>query len=167
MFAASVRTVLLRQARPEDEAALRAIHLATWTADASPGPAPDPAAPFFDPDAAVCDVLVAEDGGGVLGDVRLHQPGPMPSHEHVLVVNGLAVDPVRQRGGVGRALVHAALEKARARGARKVSLRVLSPNAAARRLYEVCGFVVEGVLRREFVLKGEYVDDVLMARELT
>jgi RimJ/RimL family protein N-acetyltransferase len=41
---------------------------------------------------------------------------------------------------------------------------VLGPNAAARALYESCGFTVEGVLREEFLLDGQYVDDVLMAR---
>lgn len=47
-----------------------------------------------------------------------------------------------------------------------VSLRVLAPNARARRLYEGCGFEVEGVLRHEFLLRGEYVDDLVMARHL-
>jgi len=35
-----------------------------------------------------------------------------------------------------------------------------------RRLYESCGFVVEGVLRGEFHVDGRDVDDVLMARAL-
>jgi len=43
---------------------------------------------------------------------------------------------------------------------------VLGPNAAARRLYDSCGFVVEGVLRSEFHVDGEDIDDVLMARTL-
>ena len=47
------------------------------------------------------------------------------------------------------------------------TLRVLGPNATARALYERAGFVVEGVLREEFHLDGRYVDDVLMARDLT
>jgi RimJ/RimL family protein N-acetyltransferase len=44
---------------------------------------------------------------------------------------------------------------------------VLGPNTTARALYEGAGFVVEGVLREEFHLDGRYVDDVLMARDLT
>jgi hypothetical protein len=48
----------------------------------------------------------------------------------------------------------------------KVTLRVLGHNVGARRLYERCGFVPEGVLRGEFLLEGRYVDDVLMACDL-
>jgi len=48
------------------------------------------------------------------------------------------------------------------RGGRVVGY-VLAPDASARRLYESCGFVVEGVLRDEFVLDGRPVDDLLMA----
>jgi GNAT superfamily N-acetyltransferase len=157
--------LVVRAARIEDEAALRPIHLATWTADVSPGPDPDPSEPVFD-GATLADVLVAEDDGRVLGYVRLHQPGPLPSHAHVLVVNGLAVDPARQGGGTGRALIEAAVDEARRRGARKLGLRVLAPNAKARRLYASCGFAVEGVLRGEFRLNGEDVDDLFMARFL-
>jgi RimJ/RimL family protein N-acetyltransferase len=40
---------------------------------------------------------------------------------------------------------------------------VLSTNPTAQRLYARCGFVVEGVLRGEFVLDDREVDDVLMA----
>ena len=46
-------------------------------------------------------------------------------------------------------------------------MRVLAPNEAARQLYEQSGYVVEGVLRGEFFLDGEYVDDMLMALDLT
>lgn len=141
------------------------IHLATWTADVSPGGAPDPGEPLLEPE-TLQDVLVAEQDGAVVGYVRLDQPGPLPSHAHVFVINGLAVAPERQGAGVGGGLVVAALEEARRRGAGKVSLRVLAPNTRARRLYERCGFEVEGVLRREFLLGGEYVDDLLMARHL-
>ena len=156
---------MVRLARAADEAALRPIHLATWTAAVSPGPTPDHGEPLLSPE-TLPHVLVAEQDGVVSGYVRLNQPGPLPSHAHALVINGLAVDPARQGRGVGRALIDAALDEARTRGARKVSLRVLAPNARARRLYEACGFSVEGVLRWEFQLNGEYVDDLLLARYL-
>ena len=62
--------------------------------------------------------------------------------------------------------MEAAVEEARRRGATKLSLRVLGHNQGARRVYERCGFHVEGVLTGEFVLDGVAVDDVLMARTL-
>jgi ribosomal protein S18 acetylase RimI-like enzyme len=108
-------------------------------------------------------VLVAETGHVIAGYAALGQSLRLASHSHVLQIRGLAVHPARQRSGVGRRLVEACIEQARSRGARKLSLRVLGGNVAARRLYESCGFIAEGILREEYFLGGRYVDDVLMA----
>lgn len=158
--------IRVRSARLEDEQTLALIDNETWTPDVSPAPAAAPDRPFFGSHTPVEDVLVATDSGLVLGYTKPHQPVPLASHAHVLEIDGLAVDPGRQRAGAGRALVKAAAAEARARGARKLSLRVLAPNQAARRLYESCGFVVEGVLIAEFLLNDRYVDDVLIAYDL-
>ena len=100
------------------------------------------------------------------GYVELGRSTDLAANDHVVEVKGLAVDPVHQGRGIGRALVQAAAEEAACRGARRLTLRVLSHNDIARALYERSGFVVEGVLRGEFLIGGEYVDDVLMARAL-
>jgi ribosomal protein S18 acetylase RimI-like enzyme len=142
------------------------IDLATWTPVSSPSQPPDPESEFFGERRSPADVVVAEVDGVVAGYVMLHRPSELPSHHHVLEINGIAVDPVRQGLGIGRRLVDEAIQEARRRGALKVSLRVLAPNAGARRLYESCGFAVEGILRREFFLEGRFVDDVLMAHQL-
>jgi ribosomal protein S18 acetylase RimI-like enzyme len=153
----------IREARPEDEPELRDIDAATWTADVSPAPPPPAGAAFFGGRIAPADVLVAETGRVIAGFAALGPAHPLASGSHVLEIRALAVHPARQRCGVGRRLVEACLGQARRRGARKLSLRVLGGNAAARRLYESCGFTVEGVLRAEFFLGGRYIDDVLMA----
>jgi ribosomal protein S18 acetylase RimI-like enzyme len=88
------------------------------------------------------------------------------SGAHVRQIQGLAVDPTERRRGLGRTLLYAALDEARRQGAQRITLRVLSVNTPARRLYESQGFVVEGVLPREFLIDGVYVDDVLMGRPL-
>jgi RimJ/RimL family protein N-acetyltransferase len=55
-----------------------------------------------------------------------------------------------------------------ARGGRRITLRVFGPNERAQRLYRRLGFELEGVLRQEFrVGDDEYVDDLLMALDLT
>jgi ribosomal protein S18 acetylase RimI-like enzyme len=156
----------IRQARPDDEPELRDIDAATWTAGVSPAPPPSAGAAFFGGRIAPADVLVAVTGGVIAGYAALGQSPSLASRSHVLEIRGLAVHPARQRRGAGRQLVQACIEQARSRGARKLSLRVLGGNVAARRLYESCGFTVEGVLREEFFLGGRYVDDVLMARML-
>jgi GNAT superfamily N-acetyltransferase len=48
-----------------------------------------------------------------------------------------------RRSGLGRALVEAALERARERGCRRIDLDVNEDNAPARALYEACGFLTE------------------------
>lgn len=158
----------IRQARADDDAALLEIDFATWTRAVSPAPAPtrESRTSFFDDRTARENYLVAEVDGRISGYVLLHQNIPLPSHQHVLGINGLAVAPSAQGRGIGRALVEAAVAEASRRGAVKVTLRVLGENTGARQLYERCGFVVEGVLRGEFILDGEPVDDVLMARRL-
>jgi ribosomal protein S18 acetylase RimI-like enzyme len=159
-------TITVRTARAEDEAALATLDERTWTSAVSPAPPPPPGTPFFGEEARPENFLVAEHDGVVAGYVRLDEGFGIPAHRHVRVIGGLAVDPDRQRLGIARRLVDAAVAQARERGAGKVTLRVLGHNTAARRLYERCGFVVEGVLRGEFRVDGADVDDVLMARSL-
>jgi ribosomal protein S18 acetylase RimI-like enzyme len=160
----------VRLATLEDEPELRRIDLATWSPLTSPSAPPENPDEyrFFDGDRRTPDnLLVAVRGGRIAGWVKLTPATPLPSGDHVKLINGLAVDPEHQGAGVGRALIEAAVERAKVLGARKVSLRVLGHNDAARRLYERCGFVVEGILKEEFLLDGRYADDVFMARYLT
>lgn len=158
--------ISIRPGAEADAPALAAIDQATWSPLVSPAPRPRPGAPFTEDPELLSDVLVAEVDGVIAGYVSIHQAIPLPSHAHVLEIHGLAVDPVRQGAGLGRRLVEAAKTEAAERGARKLALRVLAPNSSARRLYESCGFEVEGVLRGEFVLDGRATDDVLMACRL-
>jgi ribosomal protein S18 acetylase RimI-like enzyme len=159
--------IRIRRGAESDAAALLAIDAVTWTSATSPAGVPTEPRPFFRDEEDPADTLVAELAGAVVGYAKLRNPLPVPSHAHVLEINGLAVDPGAAGRGIGRALVDAAVAEATRRGARKLTLRVLGSNAVARRLYARCGFVEEGVLREEFLLDGALVDDVFMARFLT
>jgi len=129
-------------------------------------PAPPAGTPFFGVHTTPADVLVAVVDGAIVGYVTIKPATELQASDHVLHISGLAVDDAVQRRGIGRALMDGAIAEARRRRARRLTLRVLGPNTAARRLYEACGFEVEGVLRGEFHLDGEDVDDVLMALAL-
>jgi L-amino acid N-acyltransferase YncA/predicted nuclease with RNAse H fold len=113
------------------------------------------------------NVLVAIDGEEVLGSLFLGPWTDLESSRHVLEVKGLAVDPTRQGEGVGAALLDAAIARAHEEGKRRLVLRVLSGNVAARHLYEGRGFKVEGSIREAFLLDGAYVDDLTMGLDLT
>ena len=156
----------IRTATPADGPRLVALDRLTWSEESAVVPR-WPADTDFFAGRAPEDVLVAERDGAVVGYTALGHPTPVAANRHVLQIQGLAVDPAGQGRGVGRALVEAAIAEAARRGARRLGLRVLGGNARAQALYASCGFVVEGVLREEFLLGGRYVDDVLMARAVS
>ncbi|MEV7790368.1 GNAT family N-acetyltransferase [Streptomyces sp. NPDC087512] len=157
----------IRPAGPEDEEPLRRLDRETWSYQHAVSPRPGPDDPFFTERAGPEDHLVAELDGAVVGYVRLGFPTPLASNRHVRQIRGLAVAEAARGAGAGRALVRAAVEEARRLGARRITLRVLGHNTAARKLYESEGFMVEGVQPEEFCLDGRYVDDVMMGRPLT
>jgi ribosomal protein S18 acetylase RimI-like enzyme len=157
----------VRVAREEDDGALAGLDYATWSPDVTPAPAWSRDRRFFGAGSRPEDVLVAEVDGRVVGYAKLGPALSLESNRHVVELKGLAVDPGHHGRGIGRLLVEAAIRVAVERGARRLTLRVLDPNTAAKALYRSCGFTVEGVLREEFSLDGRYVDDVLMALDLT
>ena len=167
MHAGAAARLTVRPARPDDEAALLAIDRATWSPISSPAPEPSPG-PFFNERTLPENVVVAELEGRPVGWGKIDHPTPLLASRHVWHVTGLAVDPRHEGQGVGYALMEALIAEARARGGRRITLRVFAPNARAQRLYRRLGFEVEGVLRGEFrVGDGEFVDDVCMALDLT
>ena len=162
--------VAVRVARPADEAGLTRLDAAAWT-PASGFPSViervnDPFFTFFTDDSPPEAHLVAELDGRLAGYIRVKPVTPLRENAHVLGIVGLAVAPANRRRGVASALLAAAEQHARARGARKLSLRVLSSNETAMRLYERHGFQREGTLRDEFCIGGRFVDDVVMAKHL-
>ncbi|MFJ8790424.1 GNAT family N-acetyltransferase [Streptomyces sp. NPDC102462] len=157
----------IRRATPEDEEALSLLDRATWSPLHAVQPRPQPPyPPFFTERCGPEDHLVAELDGVLVGYIRLALPTSLACNAHVRQIQGLAVADAARGAGVGRALLRAVQDEARRRGARRITLRVLGHNTPARRLYESEGFAVEGVLPAEFLLAGEYVDDVLMGRPL-
>jgi ribosomal protein S18 acetylase RimI-like enzyme len=152
-----------------DQAALTELDALAWSAESG---FPSTMAPgarngtFFTTDSPPDAHLVAELDGSVVGYIRLKPPTRLPENAHVIQVQGLAVHPgARRRGAAGR-LLDAAARQLRDRGVRKLTLRVLSTNQAAIRLYERHGFAREGTQLEEFLINGRYVDDILMARHL-
>ncbi|MEU6661437.1 GNAT family N-acetyltransferase [Streptomyces sp. NPDC046821] len=157
----------IRSARFEDADELAGLDRAAWSTLHSVQPRPTaPYGPFFSEQCGPRDHLVAGLGGRLVGYVRVGRPTALAVNSHVRQIQGLVVAEEARGAGVGRALIRASVDHARASGARRLTLRVLGHNKPARALYESEGFAVEGVLPEEFLLDGAYVDDVLMGRPL-
>ncbi|WP_042434832.1 GNAT family N-acetyltransferase [Streptacidiphilus anmyonensis] len=164
--------VVIRPAVAADGHAVYLLDHRSWSPVSEVSERPDPPGPdstaFRDDRHRPEHMLVAQgrDGGELLGWVRVLPPTPLPSNAHIRAIQGLLVAPEARGLGLGRALLHAALARARAEGALRVTLRVLAGNTVARSLYETAGFEVTGVQPREFLVAGEYQDDVLMGIDL-
>jgi ribosomal protein S18 acetylase RimI-like enzyme len=95
--------------------------------------------------AAGAVVLVAVDGGRIVGTVTYVSDSSSPYAQHQLTgeasIRMLAVAPEHKRSGVGRALSLACVERARSHGKRAVVLHADEIMEGARRLYEGLGFV--------------------------
>lgn len=96
------------------------------------------------PDGAI---LVAETNNEIVGFItlqvhRVEQTPRMRARRFVMIEN-MAVDPLRRRSGIGRALLRAAEDWATLRGIEVLQLFVWEFNDAAARFYESVGFVTE------------------------
>jgi RimJ/RimL family protein N-acetyltransferase len=101
--------------------------------------------------------VVVDDDGALIANLGIELAPYGVAHLGMCVADGW-------RGqGVGRALMSAAIDWARAAGAHKVELQHWPHNESARLLYERMGFVQEGYLRRHYPRKnGELWDAVVM-----
>jgi ribosomal protein S18 acetylase RimI-like enzyme len=94
--------------------------------------------------------LVADLGGRIAGFCSVATPGRDESlDERAAELTALYVDPVFWRGGVGAALLGAALDELREGGWREVTLWVLPENDRARSFYAGFGFEADGREKRE------------------
>ncbi|MFF3754020.1 GNAT family N-acetyltransferase [Streptomyces sp. NPDC002018] len=162
----------IRPASLQDGDALAELDRLTWSPVHAVTPEPRPPfPPFFDSRHVPEDYLVAEVGiegaeDRIAGYIRVARASPLATHAHVRQIQGLAVHEWARGRGVARALLRAAALHARNQGARRLTLRVLGHNTAARTLYESEGYAVEGIQPGEFYRDGRYIDDVLMGRSL-
>ncbi len=111
-------------------------------------------------DGAGSVLFVAEADGTIVGQADAVM-GRWPKETHVGTI-GIAIRAAYRDAGLGRAMMERILEWMRVRGLKKASLAVFSTNERAIALYRRLGFEVEGVRKRQYRIRGEWVDDVMM-----
>jgi GNAT superfamily N-acetyltransferase len=90
-------------------------------------------------------VLIAERDRRFLGFAQLYPSFSSQSMKRLWILNDLFVAPAHRRGGVGRALLTAAEDFARATVAKGLLLATQKTNATAKALYEACGWKLDDV----------------------
>lgn len=105
-------------------------------------------------------VLLAFEGGVVVGIATCFFGFSTFAARPLLNVHDLAVLPASRRRGIGRALLVAAEQRARARGCAKLTLEVREDNTRARSLYQQCGF-------HDFELAGASYRTYFLAKALS
>ena len=101
--------------------------------------------------------FVAEEQGRIIGELGIEV------QSYGVADLGMMVAADARGRGVGRGLLTAAIDWARAAGAHKISLQVWPDNEAALGLYRTFGFEQEGLLRRHYRRRsGEQWDAVVM-----
>jgi RimJ/RimL family protein N-acetyltransferase len=109
-------------------------------------------------------IMVAEVEGKIVGSVNL-QLSALWKRRHTAYVGTLLVSGYRGQG-IGTQMMRVAEAAAREKGVQKLQLSVFSSNTGAIRFYERHGFEQEAVLKRQFIIDGEPLDEVWMVKWL-
>ena len=104
--------------------------------------------------------------GALIGSTGLHREEGAKDR-HKAIIWGVYTTPEARGRGVGRALMEAAIARARETpGVERLILAVATHNAAARALYTSLGFTSWGLERRALKLPDRYIDEEFFALEL-
>lgn len=138
--------VIVRDASPAELAEVGDIRVAAYLAGGHMSPdsgyAPVLRALGSEGDGTVLVAVAGPGGGPLLGTVMLQYwpDGGQVVTEHEAEIRALAVAPEGQGQGTGRALLHAAIERAEGAGVRNLVLLTQPDMRAAQHLYRQAGF---------------------------
>ncbi len=109
---------------------------------------------------------VASDDDGVCGTYWLRRFGHRRAH--AVYLGYLAVDPKRQRSGIGRAILSHVVDQVAKEGCRRLEAMVAADNEPALSLFQALGFSVEGRFAGYFRRAGadQDVDELPLALAL-
>lgn len=152
----------IRLSHKEDASSMMELENLVWTKGTTPAEIQfDSEAEFLEKNPPGSKTVAVLDGK-VVGILGYHAPHSLKAVQHVLELD-IAVHPAYQKQGIAGQLMDALKEMARKNGVKKLQLRVLSTNEKAIHFYQKNGFHKEGVLEKQFLLDGAYVDDIFMA----
>jgi phosphinothricin acetyltransferase len=164
-----MQPVDIRRANLADAEAIRQIYNtevtgSTATLDLVPR-TPEEQANWMVAHSGVYPVIVAEDGGQVVGFAALSPYRPRPGYA-TAVEDSIYVAEQHRGKGIGRALLGEAVDMARTHGFHSVVARVSATQQASVALHQACGFDLVGIEREIGRKFGRWVDVALLQRLL-
>ena len=159
----------IRRANLADAEAIRQIYNievtgSTATLDLVPR-TPEEQASWMVAHSGVYPVIVADEGGQVVGFASLSPYRPRPGYA-TAVEDSIYVAAQHRGKGVGRQLLSEAVVMARTHGFHSIVARVSATQQASVALHEACGFYLIGVEREIGRKFGRWVDVALLQRLL-
>ena len=107
--------------------------------------------------------VAAEVDGRFVGMVEV---GPKMGRSRHVGVLGISLKDGYRDVGIGTELMREAENQAPRLGIEIIALDVFASNARGRRLYEKMGYRVVGRVPRGILREGEYIDDILLTKDL-
>jgi RimJ/RimL family protein N-acetyltransferase len=107
-------------------------------------------------------LLVADAGGEIVGYISAQRGGCRRIKHTAYIVVGIRKQ--YQNQGIGKQFFKQLDIWADQKGVTRLELTVMCNNEAAKHLYEINGFVVEGLKKNSMFVDGEYVDEYYMAK---
>ncbi|MFZ2059119.1 MAG: N-acetyltransferase family protein [Acidimicrobiales bacterium] len=159
----------IRRANMADAGAIRQIYNvevtgSTATLDLVPRTSEEQAG-WMIAHSGVYPVIVADDGGEVVGFASLSPYRPRPGYA-TAVEDSIYVAAQHRGKGIGRALLSEAVVIARTHGFHSVVARVAATQEASVALHQACGFDLIGIEREIGRKFGRWVDVALLQRLL-
>ena len=117
---------------------------------------------YITPDKTLA-ILAIEDGvcvGNTIANI-----GPFSMNKHTADI-GIGVIKGYRGKGIGTKLMKETEERLKKNGVSKVTISVFAPNKEGRKFYEKLGFIQEGVKEGQWLFKGDYIDEIIMAKWL-
>ena len=108
-------------------------------------------------------ILVAAEGDGIIGWAGLSTYRPRACYSGIAEFS-IYVDRTARTRGIGRRLLIALVDAARARGYWKLVSRVFPFNTASRALCQTCGFREVGIYEKHGQLDDRWLDVVIVER---